>query len=75
MDADEGCFSEEQQEKWRRGLTVGRPLLRRWRRLMRVLPSDPRCKMCYNPFGGVGGRALRLIGYAPSRKNPRFCNT
>src|SRR3990170_2811424 len=41
---------------------------------MRRLPSSPRCAMCLSPFGGIGGRVLRLAGFAPSRKNPRWCN-
>ena len=24
----------------------------------------------FNPFGGIGGKLVRLIGFAPSRKNP-----
>jgi adenylate cyclase len=44
-------------------------LLSRYRRLNRRLPSDPRCKFCLVPFGGIG-RALRV---RPSRKNPNFC--
>jgi adenylate cyclase len=40
---------------------------------MRVLPGPPRCKFCYNPFGGIGGRMCRVFGMSPSRKNPRLC--
>jgi adenylate cyclase len=44
-----------------------------WRRplhrLNRSLPTNPRCKLCYVPFGGLG----RLLGIRPSRKNPNFC--
>ncbi len=39
------------------------------RRLYRRLPSDPRCRLCLVPFGGVG----RVLGVTPSRKNPNFC--
>ena len=39
------------------------------RRLYRRLPSDPRCRFCLVPFGGVG----RLLRITPSRKNPNFC--
>jgi len=39
------------------------------RRFYRWLPSDPRCRLCYVPFGGVG----KIIGISPSRKNPDFC--
>ena len=47
--------------------------IRAWIRLMRMLPSDPRCVVCRAPFGGVGGRVLRRFGFGPSRKNPRLC--
>jgi adenylate cyclase len=44
-------------------------------RVMRVLPSEPRCRLCRAPFAGGGGRVMRRLGYAPSRKNPTICNT
>jgi adenylate cyclase len=44
-------------------------------RMMRILPSDPRCRLCRAPFGGGGGRIMRRFGYGPSRKNPTICNT
>jgi adenylate cyclase len=43
------------------------------RRVMRATPSPPRCKVCYAPLGGFGSRVVRLVGFAPSRKNPEFC--
>lgn len=36
------------------------------------LPSDPRCKICWAPFGGLGGVALRPLGYGRS-SNPALC--
>jgi adenylate cyclase len=39
------------------------------RKLYRRLPSNPRCRFCLVPFGGIG----RALGIAPSRKNPNFC--
>jgi adenylate cyclase len=44
-------------------------------RVMRRLPSDPRCRLCHAPYGGVGGRIMRRFGFGPSRKNPTLCNT
>jgi adenylate cyclase len=44
-------------------------------RVMRLLPSEPRCRMCRAPFGGAGGRLMRRFGFGPSRKNPGLCNT
>ena len=61
-------------EEWRVILTEGHGGLVRARHLFRLLPSDPRCKVCNNPFGGVGGRVVRLAGFRPSRKNPNLCS-
>ncbi|MCK9519595.1 MAG: adenylate/guanylate cyclase domain-containing protein [Dehalococcoidia bacterium] len=60
-------------EFWRELLTEGhRPLaVLQW--TFRHMPSPPRCKLCYNPFGGVGGRIVGVAGFKPSRKNPNFC--
>ncbi len=43
-------------------------------RLMSRLPSDPRCAICRAPYGGIGGRVMGRLGFAPSRKNPRLCS-
>ncbi|HKP91011.1 MAG TPA: adenylate/guanylate cyclase domain-containing protein [Thermoleophilaceae bacterium] len=50
-------------------------MARRFVWVMRHLPSEPRCRLCRAPYGGVGGRVMRRLGYAPSRKNPDLCNT
>jgi adenylate cyclase len=50
-------------------------LPRAFARVMRRLPSDPRCRLCNAPFGGPGGRIMRRAGFGPSRKNPTLCNT
>src|ERR687886_2707212 len=52
-----------------------RHMPRNFIRLMRRLPSEPRCRLCKAPFGGAGGRIMRRVGYGPSRKNPSLCNT
>jgi adenylate cyclase len=43
-------------------------------RLMRLLPADPRCRLCRAPFGGRAGRVMRRFGRGPSRKNPSLCS-
>jgi adenylate cyclase len=61
------------EDQWRKVLLTGhRPLLVS-RRIWRHVPSAPRCKVCGNPFAGIGGRVARLAGYARSRKNPNLC--
>jgi adenylate cyclase len=60
-------------ELWSKVLSDGHASLVRARHVFRALPSAPRCKLCNNPFGGVGGRALRVVGFKPSRKNPNLC--
>jgi adenylate cyclase len=44
-------------------------------RVMRSLPSSPRCGMCGAPFAGIGSRFVRPLGFRPSRKNPNLCAT
>jgi adenylate cyclase len=78
MSRDEQSWTPEEQERWRKTLCYGDAKTRAWRwlqRFWRLLPTDPRCKQCYAPFAGIGGKLLSFTGIAPSRKNPRFCNT
>ena len=42
-------------------------------RVFRRLPSEPRCKLCLNPFGGIAGKIIGILGRRPSRKNPNIC--
>ena len=48
--------------------------MRAGRRFLRHLPSDPRCKLCAAPFGGVGGALMRLVGKGRWPRNPKFCS-
>ena len=48
--------------------------VRGFMRLMRRLPSEPRCSLCRAPYGGLGGKIMRPLGFGPSRKNPRLCH-
>jgi adenylate cyclase len=54
---------------------INRHMPRAFIRVMRRLPSDPRCRLCHAPYGGAGGRIMRRFGFGPSRKNPTLCNT
>jgi adenylate cyclase len=58
---------------WQALLVDGYEPLKRAQRVFRHLPHDPRCKLCQNPFGGVGGKLVGLMGRKPSRKNPNLC--
>jgi adenylate cyclase len=58
---------------WYRRLTQGEPSVRKIRRILRLLPSNPRCKLCAAPFKGWGGFLMHLMGRDQSRNNPRYC--
>ena len=76
MENTEDLLSPAEQETWRKALVTGHGSRRTRRRLIRLVPSGPRCKICYLPFAGIGGKVLSLTkGFARSRKNPLFCNT
>jgi adenylate cyclase len=62
------------EEVWRAIFAEGHPKLKQFQRLHMRLPSPPRCKMCFVPFGGLGGAFMRWRGKGPSQRNPRFCN-
>jgi adenylate cyclase len=51
------------------------PLGRTMSRMLRALPSSPRCGICGAPFSGFGARLVRPLGYRPSRKSPNLCAT
>lgn len=83
---NEGYKRDPEIEKvWRSYLTTGKlPRGSRlpWyeskgmRAIARHLPTDPRCQICYYPFGGLGGKLVRsLIRLQPSKMNPHLCNT
>ena len=58
---------------WQALLVDGYEPLKKAQRVFRRLPRDPRCKLCQNPFAGVGGKPSGSIGRKPSRKNPNLC--
>jgi adenylate cyclase len=43
------------------------------KRVLRAMPSSPRCGFCGAPFSGFGARVVGPLGYRPSRKNPNVC--
>lgn len=60
-------------EKWYRMLTEGDSEIRRFRHILGMIPSSPRCKVCNAPFKGVGGTLMHVLGRDQSRYNPRYC--
>lgn len=41
----------------------------------RLLPHDPRCKICSSPFDGMGGLVMRtMFNRGRSNMNPQFCS-
>ena len=60
--------------EWRDTLLGTHPELVRLRRLFRHIPSDPRCKLCLSPQGGIGGPVVNLFGYGRYPRNPQLCN-
>jgi adenylate cyclase len=62
------------QIPWEELLTNGHRSLRVVRGVFAHLPSDPRCRLCVAPFGGLGGRVSKFMGFGPSRMNPNFCS-
>jgi adenylate cyclase len=62
-----------QEDEWRAYLDGTHPLLLRGRRLFRLVPSSPRCKMCSAPFAGPGRFIFGRLGFAPWQKHPGIC--
>jgi adenylate cyclase len=63
-----------EQEEYARSILLGsHPAMRFGRRVFSRIPSDPRCKLCSNPFHGLGGGIMRLMGRGPWPKNPKYC--
>lgn len=65
----------QENPDWRDSLLGTHPELMRLRRWFRHLPSDPRCKMCLSPHGGIGGRVVSLLGFGRYPANPQLCNS
>jgi adenylate cyclase len=64
----------ENEEFWRDFLSGGHSRERVGRRVFRLIPHSPRCRLCAAPFAGAGAPLMRLIGKRPSDKNPNWCN-
>ncbi len=69
--AGEPLTADDWQAYWTFGT---QPTVKAFKRVLRALPSTPRCGYCGAPFAGAGGRLVRPLGYRPSRKNPNICS-
>jgi adenylate cyclase len=67
---DEPLTSADWEAYWRFG---SQPTNRVIKRILRAMPSTPRCGFCGAPFAGFGSHLVRHLGYRPSRKNPNIC--
>lgn len=62
------------EDLWKQVFGAGHPDLVKQHRFHARLPRDPRCKLCFAPFEGLGGFYLRFKGKGRSSRNPNFCN-
>ena len=72
--ADPSAPDSGDEAFWREFLTRGDPMERRARRIFRLLPHGPRCKLCAAPFAGAAAPLMRAINKRPALKNPTICN-
>ena len=70
--SDEPLTTADWESCWR---FAAQPSSQAMKRILRALPSTPRCGYCGAPFAGVGARIVGRLGYRPSRKNPNICST
>lgn len=63
------------EEQWRSVIEGTDPIVHRNRRARGLIPTDPRCRLCYTPFRGPGGFLLRRLSASnePWDKNPTLC--
>ena len=73
-------MSEVFESGWRDLLATGQmppgaihPVARSLTHLFRLLPGDPRCRLCHAPFEGSGSRVAAAIGIRPSSFSMHLC--
>jgi len=77
MHKDKDIQLSKAGERIQRALTSGEFSQEgRFRKVFKMLPSEPRCKLCSAPFEGLGGSFMKLaFNKYPSNYNPHVCNT
>jgi adenylate cyclase len=63
------------EEFWRDFLSGGHSKEHVGRKFFKLIPHDPRCRLCAAPFEGFGAPVMRLIGKRRSDQNPNWCAT
>jgi adenylate cyclase len=63
------------EEFWRDFLNGGHSKEHFGRKFFKLIPHEPRCRLCAAPFAGPGAPVMRMIGKSPSDKNPNWCST
>jgi adenylate cyclase len=81
VDEAQDPVTEGARAMWRAYLTGELATFDRRMRIMqgtfKRLPANPRCKVCYAPFRGIGHPIVRLFGFGPgeiSSMNPSLCD-
>lgn len=69
----QGDETDAGEEAARLTLRSGPRRVKQLRRFWRLLPSEPRCKLCHRPFRGAGGAVMRLVGLGPWPGNTKYC--
>lgn len=67
--------SPESEQYWREFLNGGHSREHNLRLLLKLLPTEPRCRLCGAPFAGLGAPIMRVIGKRPSGQNPNWCSS
>src|SRR3954463_8928706 len=64
---------QQENEEWRRIWNGEIRGLRTFQRILKKIPSEPSCKLCYAPFGKPGKLVIRVFGGKPSPLKRRLC--
>lgn len=72
---DEQSYVQEEgnAELWTTIFRDGHPDLTKQHRFHKLLPRDPRCRLCLVPFDGMGGWYMRRKGKGRSSRNGHYC--
>ena len=64
--------ADKREQEWKRLLTTEQDGLET--RILRRLPSDPRCLLCHAPYGKPWGPILGRAAWGRSARYPQLCN-